>query len=87
MYKNTTNNTKNRESEKISETVRKYLSFKKEGKNSDIKNNNNFLESSIVIRRRNNNINNNNRTFIKSQKSFDKTGLFDCDYENQNDTG
>ena len=85
MYKNTTNNTKNRESEKISETVRKYLSFKNEGKNSDIKNNNNFLESSIVIRRRNNNINNNNRTFIKSQKSFDKTGLFDCDYENQND--
>ena len=85
MYKNTTNNTKNRESEKISETVRKYLSFKNEGKNSDIKNNNNFLVSSIVIRRRNNNINNNNRTFIKSQKSFDKTGLFDCDYENQND--
>ena len=85
MYKKTTNNTKNRESEKISETVRKYLSFKNEGKNSDIKNNNNFLESSIVIRRRNNNINNNNRTFIKSQKSFDKTGLFDCDYENQND--
>ena len=85
MYKNTINNTKNRESEKISETVRKYLSFKNEGKNSDIKNNNNFLESSIVIRRRNNNINNNNRTFIKSQKSFDKTGLFDCDYENQNE--